>query len=146
MGAILLEKSGGVEFFSIQNIEKPSIKDNEVLISVKAISINPVDFKAKAIEDMLTGIIGEQRPAMLGWDISGTIVEIGNNVTKFEIGDNVFGMINFPGSGNAYAEFVNAPEDHLAKIPKNTSFEEAAATTLAAITALRAIKPRVKKT
>ena len=145
MKAIVLEKTGGVENFLIKDVKKPAAKENEVLISVKAIGVNPVDFKARANEDLLNSLTGEQRPAIIGWDISGTIVAIGNNVTKFKIGDNVFGMINFPGSGNAYAEFVAAPEDHLVKIPKNISFEEAAATTLAAVTALQALKPRVKK-
>jgi NADPH:quinone reductase-like Zn-dependent oxidoreductase len=145
MKAILLEKTGGVENFLIKDVKKPDTKENEVLISVKAIGINPVDYKARAIEDVLNSLTGEQRPAIIGWDVSGTIIAIGNNITKFKIGDNVFGMINFPGSGNAYAEFVAAPEDHLVKIPKNISFEEAAATTLAAVTALQALKPRVKK-
>ena len=145
MKAIVLEKTGGVENFLIKDVKKPAAKENEVLILVKAIGINPVDYKARAIEDLLNSLTGKQRPAIIGWDISGTIVAIGNNITKFKIGDNVFGMINFPGSGNAYAEFVAAPEDHLVKIPKNISFEEAAATTLAAVTALQALKPRVKK-
>mgnify|MGYP006087439193 FL=1 len=145
MKAILLEKTGGVENFLIKDVKKPATKENEVLISVKAIGVNPVDFKARANEDLLNSLTGEQRPAIIGWDVSGTIVAIGNNIIKFKIGDNVFGMINFPGSGNAYAEFVAAPEDHLVKIPKNISFEEAAATTLAAVTALQALKPRVKK-
>ena len=145
MKAIVLEKTGGVENFLIKDVKKPAAKENEVLILVKAIGINPVDYKARAIEDVLNSLTGEQRPAIIGWDVSGTIIAIGNNITKFKIGDNVFGMINFPGSGNAYAEFVAAPEDHLVKIPKNISFEEAAATTLAAVTALQALKPRVKK-
>ena len=145
MKAILLEKTGGVENLLIKDVKKPDTKEKEVLISVKAIGINPVDYKARAIEDVLNSLTGEQRPAIIGWDVSGTIIAIGNNITKFKIGDNVFGMINFPGSGNAYAEFVAAPEDHLVKIPKNISFEEAAATTLAAVTALQALKPRVKK-
>ena len=145
MKAIVLEKTGGVENFLIKDVKKPAAKENEVLILVKAIGINPVDYKARAIEDLLNSLTGEQRPAIIGWDVSGTIIAIGNNITKFKIGDNVFGMINFPGSGNAYAEFVAAPEDHLVKIPKNISFEEAAATTLAAVTALQALKPRVKK-
>lgn len=145
MKAIVLKQAGGVENFIIKDIEKPEIKENEVLISVKAISINPVDFKVRVLEDFLNSLNGAERPAIIGWDISGAIVAIGNNVTKFEIGDNVFGMINFPGSGKAYAEFVAAPEDQLAKIPKNISFNEAAAATLAALTALQALKPIVKK-
>lgn len=145
MKTILLEKAGGVENLLLREIDKPVIQENEVLVAVKAISINPVDYKARAIEEVLTRINGEQRPTIIGWDISGTVVATGNNVTKFEVGDTVFGMINFPGSGNAYAEFVAAPEDQLAKMPSNVSFEEAAATTLAALTALQVLKPRVKK-
>lgn len=145
MKAILLEKAGGVENLFIKDIEKPTTKENEVLISVKAISVNPVDFKVRSMEGVLTAINGEKRPAIIGWDISGTVVSIGKNVTKFKIGDNVFGMINFPGSGNAYAEFVTAPENQLAKMPENISFEEAAATTLAALTALQVLQPIIKK-
>lgn len=145
MKAILLEKAGGVENLLLREIDKPAIQENEVLVAVKAISINPVDYKVRAIGEVLTRVHGEQRPVIIGWDISGTVVATGNNVTKFEVDDNVFGMINFPGSGNAYAEFVASPEDYLAKMPSNISFEEAAATTLAALTALQVLKSRVKK-
>ncbi len=144
MKAIVIEKAGGVENLIITEIEKPVIKENEVLVEVKAISINPVDYKVRANEAVLTMIYGEQRPAILGWDIAGTVVATGNNVTAFATGDKVFGMVNFPGSGNAYAGFVAAPGDHLAKIPATVSFEEAAATTLAALTALQVLEPRVK--
>lgn len=75
---------------------------------------------------------------ILGWDISGIVVE--TNSSKFELNDEVFGMINFPGHGKGYAQFVAASENHLALKPKNISFEEAAATTLAALTALQAIQ------
>lgn len=145
MKAIVLEKAGGVENLLFKDIEKPIVKDNEVLVSVKAISVNPVDFKVRAIEKVLTRINGEGRPVIIGWDISGSVVAIGAQVTKFEIGDKVFGMINFPGSGNAYAEFVPAPEDQLAILPNEVSFEAASATTLAALTALQVLQPRVKK-
>lgn len=145
MKAILLEQTGGVENLTIAEIEKPKVKENEVLVEVKAIGVNPVDYKVRAIEPVLKMIYGEQQPAILGWDIAGTVVASGDNVEKFEVGDQVFGMVNFPGAGNAYAEFVAAPEDHLAKMPSNISFEEAAATTLAALTALQVLETRVKK-
>lgn len=145
MKAIVLKEAGRVENLQLREIDKPTIQENEVLVAVKAISINPVDYKVRAIEEVLTRINGEKRPVIIGWDISGTVVTTGNNVTKFKVDDSVFGMINFPGTGNAYAEFVAAPEDHLAKMPSNISFEEAAATTLAALTALQVLKPRVKK-
>ena len=145
MQAIILEKAGGVENLIIKDVDKPVAKENEVLVEVKAISVNPVDYKVRAYEEVLTMICGEERPAIIGWDIAGVVVALGDNATTFEIGDTVFGMVNFPGAGNAYAEFVAAPESHLANIPSTISYEEAAATTLAALTALQVLETRVKK-
>ena len=145
MKVIVLEKAGGIENLITTKIEKPIVNENEVLVEVKALSINPVDFKVRIAEEGLNMMYGEQRPVILGWDISGTVVSVGNNVAKFKVGDNVFGMVNFPGAGNAYAEYVAASEDHLALIPENTSFEKAAATTLAALTALQVLDTRIKK-
>ncbi len=145
MKAIILEKGGGVENLIMKDIDKPIAKENEVLVEVKAISVNPVDYKVRANEEVLTMICGEERPVILGWDIAGTVVSTGDKVTKFNTGDNVFGMVNFPGAGNAYAAFVASPESHLANMPSTISFEEAAATTLAALTALQVLETRVKK-
>lgn len=145
MKAVLLEKAGGVENLHLSDIEKPSIKKDEVLIEVKAISLNPADVKAKSSEEMLTWMFGSERPVILGWDIAGIVAEAGNNVTKFQKGDKVFGMINFPGVAKAYAEYVASPEDHLAKIPNGVSFEKAGATTLAALTALQMLQGNVNE-
>lgn len=145
MKAIVVGKAGNVDNLLMKEIEQPTIKENEVLVAVKGISINPVDFKVRSAEEGLSMMYGEQRPVILGWDISGTVVSVGNKVTKFKVGDNAFGMINFPGVGNAYAEFVASPEDQLAKMPENISFEDAAATTLAALTALQVLETRIKK-
>ncbi len=145
MKAIVLDLAGSVANFSIKDIDKPTPKANEVLIAIKALSINPVDYKVRANENVLNAIYGETRPAILGWDIAGTVVALGGDVSKFKIGDKVFGMVNFVGQGNTYAEYVSSPEDHLAIIPEGVSFEEAAATTLAALTALQVLKDRVKK-
>lgn len=145
MKAIVVEKSGGVQNLLIRNIEKPVLKENEVLLEIKALSINPVDYKVRAVEEILSAIYGEERPAIIGWDIAGVVVEKGIKVSSFEVGDKVFGMVNFPGAGKAYAEYVATPEDQLALIPENISIEEAAASTLAALTALQAMESRVKK-
>ena len=145
MKALVLENAGGVENLIAKEIEKPIAKGNEVLVEVKAISVNPVDYKVRTYEEALSMICGAERPVILGWDIAGVVVTLGDNVTKLEVGDTVFGMVKFPGVGNAYAEFVASPEDHLAKMPSNVSFEEAAATTLAALTALQVLETRVNK-
>ena len=144
MNAIVLENPGGVENLAMTNIEKPQPKENEVLVEVKALSVNPVDFKMRAIPEVIDALYGDKRPVILGWDIAGKVVAVGDQVTKFQVGDDVFGMVNFPGQGEAYAEFVASPEGHLAKMPANISYEEAAATTLAALTALQVLEAHVK--
>lgn len=145
MKAVLLKQAGGPENLYLADIEKPSIKNNEVLVAVKAISLNPADVKPKYNNEMLSMMYGKERPVVLGWDIAGTVTEVGIEVSDFKLGDKVFGMVNFPGVGNAYAKFVAAPEAHLAKMPDHTSFEEAAATTLAALTALQILSGKINK-
>ena len=144
MKAYVLHEAGGVENLILSEIEKPELGPDEVLVETKAISINPVDVKVRPVEEVLTMIIGEDRPVILGWDIAGIVAEVGSNVTGFEVGDKVFGMVNFPGHGKAYAEYVASPAHHLAKMPAQATFEEAAAATLAALTALQVLQPRVK--
>ena len=145
MKAIILEETGGVENLITKEIEQAVASENEVLVEVKAISINPVDYKVRTIDGLLDMIYGEQRPAILGWDIAGTVVATGDNVSRLKTGDRVFGMVNFPGAGKAYAEYVTAPEDQLAIVPADMSFEEASATTLAALTALQVLQNNIKK-
>lgn len=134
MKAIVLTEAGGTENLQIQELETPKPGASEVLIEVVAMSINPVDIKTRkggAFYERLKA----DGPAILGWDISGRVAAIGTNVTQFGIGDEVFGMINFPGSGKAYAQYVTAPEIHLTKKPASISHQQAVATTLAALTA-----------
>ncbi|REC59856.1 NADP-dependent oxidoreductase [Chryseobacterium pennae] len=138
MKAIVLEGFGGVEHLVEREIEKPSIKGDEVLVKVKAISINPVDVKVRSRKAPLAESLAQYNPLILGWDISGIIVETGSEVTSFQVGDEVFGMINFAGHGKAYAEYAAAPAEHLAIKPENVLHIEAAATTLAALTAWQA--------
>ncbi|MGE8555389.1 MAG: NADP-dependent oxidoreductase [Chryseobacterium jejuense] len=138
MKAIILEQFGGTEFLVEKEIEKPTIKNNEVLVKVKAISINPVDVKVRSRKAPLAESLAQYNPLILGWDISGAVVEAGNEVTSLKVGDEVFGMVNFAGHGKAYAEYVAAPAEHLAVKPKNITHIEAAASTLAALTAWQA--------
>lgn len=141
MKAIVLQQTGGVENLVIKDVPVPVIKDNEVLVRNKAIGINPVDNFVRANEGALQGILkptpGED--VILGWDISGEVVAVGKDVTDFSTGDEVFGMVNFSGHGKAYAEYVAAPASHLAGKPANTSHAQAAAATLAALTAWQAL-------
>jgi NADPH:quinone reductase-like Zn-dependent oxidoreductase len=135
MKAIILNDFGGVEQLQEAELPVPAIKDGGVLVKVKAISINPVDTKARAGK-ALADLLRNDKPIILGWDISGVVTE--STSPLFMEGDEVFGMINFPGHGKAYAEHVVAPAEHLALKPENITHEQAAAATLAALTAWQA--------
>ena len=119
MKAILLKKAGGPENLYIAEIEKPSIKENEVLVTTEAISLNPADVKSKYNNDILSMMYEKERPVILGWDLAGTVTKVGAKVSHLKVGDKVFGMVNFPEVGNTYAEFVAVPEAHLAVMPNN---------------------------
>jgi NADPH:quinone reductase-like Zn-dependent oxidoreductase len=137
MKAIVLKDFGGVENLKLTEIPIPEISENEVLVRTKAISINPVDIKTRQGE-ALANNLKDYNPIILGWDICGIIEKIGKNVTDLQIGQEVFGMVNFVGHGKAYAEYVAVPAEHLALKPDNISHSEAAASTLAALTAWQA--------
>jgi NADPH:quinone reductase-like Zn-dependent oxidoreductase len=134
MKAIILTEQGGVEKLLIRELEEPQPQPTEVVVKVHAISINPVDVKTRKGGALYASMKGSP-PVILGWDISGVITAVGSEVRNFKEGDAVFGMVNFPGHGKAYAAYVAAPADHFAIKPKNISHAEAAATTLAALTA-----------
>jgi len=139
MKVISLNEAGKVDNFQFVDLPKPIVKDDEVLVKVISLSVNPVDYKARANEGTMSWLFGADRPVVLGWDLSGTVEEIGSKVANFNIGDVVFGMANFPGKGNAYAEYVTVPFSHLTLKPKSISHQEAAAATLAALTAWQAL-------
>lgn len=145
MQAIILKDFGGVENLIIENMATPEITDNEVLIQVKAISINPVDAKVRSGKG-LAEQLKDYKPIILGWDVSGIVKETGKNVQRFKKDDEVFGVINFPGHGQAYAEYVAAPSWQVALKPANITHAEAAAANIAALTAWQAIKLAQVKT
>lgn len=143
MKAIILKEAGGTENLVVSEVPKPRPAAGEVLIKVKAIGINPVDIKTRkglAFFDKLKN----DAPVILGWDVAGEVIEVGDDVTLFEEGDEVFGMVNFPGHGKAYAEYVAAPAAHLAEIPELVPYIDAAAGTLAALTAWQVLIDEAK--
>jgi len=134
MRAFILNEAGGPEKLVARDLPVPEIKEGEVLVKVKAVSINPVDIKTRK-GLALYNKLKEDGDIILGWDIAGEVVKVGEGVTTLEEGDEVFGMVNFPGHGRAYAEYVAAPANHLAERPELITPQEAVAGTLAALTA-----------
>lgn len=120
MKAIQYDAFGGSEVISLVEISTPKIKnENEVLIQVKAASINPLDMKIRM------GYLQKMRPIDLpyipGLDAAGVVIAVGTNVTGFKAGDEVMAA----SMGGAYAEYVVVNENFVSLKPKNTSFEEA---------------------
>lgn len=134
MKAFVLKEGGGVENLVLQEVPQPVAEIGEVLIEVKAISINPVDVKTRKGLASYNSL-KEEEPVILGWDVSGIVAAVGAGENTFKVGDEVFGMINFPGHGQAYAEYVAAPAAHLAHKPASITHAQAAASTLALLTA-----------
>lgn len=134
MRAITLHQYGGPEVLTLEDLPVPTPSSREVLIRVHAVSINPVDFKRRR------GWANQALPVILGWDVSGVVTALGESVTDFKLGDAVFGMIRFPLEGRAYAEYVTAPVTDIALKPSGLNHREAAAMTLAPLTAHQAFE------
>ena len=105
-------------------VEIPTVKETNLLIKVKAVSINPLDWKIRNGEMKLMS--GSTFPRGIGIDFSGIVAEVGNAVTKYKKGDEVFGLLNIF-KGAALAEYVIADEKEITLKPKSISFEQAAA-------------------
>lgn len=143
MKAYVLKEAGSAESMVLEELPVPAPHKGEVLIKVKAISINPVDIKTRN-GAALYNTLKDQAPVIVGWDVAGLVEQIGDEVTTLKEGDEVFGMVNFPGHGKAYAEYVVASANHLAEIPELVPYEEAAASTLAALTAWQVLLDEAK--
>ena len=139
MKAVVLSGYGGPEKLDVVDLPMPAIKPEEVLVAVRSISINPADALVRENE-ALDWIFDGDSIKILGWDLSGVAVNVGSAVSAFKIGDEVFGCVHHPGHGRAYAEYVAAPAAHLALKPANVTHDEAAAATLAALTALQPLQ------
>jgi len=139
MQAIVYTKYGGPESLQIKEVEKPFPKDDEVLIKVHAVSINDWDLgllHGDFINRILNGLRKPKR-TILGSDIAGRIEAVGKNITKFKIGDEVYGDLS--GRWGGFAEYVCAHENALALKPAAMSFEEAASIPQAAMLAVQGL-------
>ncbi|MBI3972065.1 MAG: NAD(P)-dependent alcohol dehydrogenase [Chloroflexi bacterium] len=143
MKAIVQDKYGSPEaVLKLQDIEKPVVKDDEVLVRVRAASVNPADWHLMRGKPYIARLqIGLRRPkdTVPGCDVAGQVEGVGKNVTMFQPGDEVFGSPFMHGFG-AFAERVCVSEDLLAVKPANLSFDHAAAVPLAALTALQGLR------
>lgn len=141
MKAIVQTEYGSPDVLSLEEVDKPAVKDNGVLVRVHASSVNAADWHLMRGTPFIARLaFGLRKPKFktLGIDVAGRVEAVGQNVTQFRPGDDVFGDISECGFG-AFAEYVCVPQDALAIKPETISFEQAAAVPGAALTALQAL-------
>jgi NADPH:quinone reductase-like Zn-dependent oxidoreductase len=134
MRAVRQHSLGGPDVLQVAEVARPEPNPTEVLVRVQAAGVNPVDWKTRAGG----GFLGSP-PFTVGWDVAGVVEAVGGGVTRFAVGDRVFGMPRFPQEAAAYAEYVVSPSRQLARTPERLSDVEAAALPLAALTAWQAL-------
>ena len=138
MKALAINEFGGRDKLQLMELPVPEIRPGEILVKVKAAGVNPVDWKMR--EGYLKDLFPHEFPVILGWDAAGVVEKVGNGVTRFKKGDEIFAYCRKPiVHGGAYAEYIVLEEEHSAIKPKNISFEEAASIPLAALTAYQSL-------
>lgn len=139
MKAFTRKKYGGPEILQLEEVEKPSIKDDQLLVRVMANSANPADWhilRGKPFIARLSFGLFQPKNKLLGADFAGIVENTGTEVDQFKIGDRVFGENLDIG---AFAEYICAPANVCAIMPAGTDFPEMASTPIAGLTALQAL-------
>jgi len=142
MKAIVYDTYGPPDVLRCDEIEKPTPADDEVLVRVRAASVNPLDWHfMRGSPYALRMMAGWSKPKVkrLGVDVAGSVEAVGRNVTGFKAGDEVFGSCR-----GAFAEYVCTPESALVRKPGGVTFEQAAAVPVAAITVLQCLRDRAR--
>ena len=142
MKAIVRDRYGSPDVLTLEEIAKPAVKDGDVLVRVRAASLNADDLEylygKSAFTRMAVGF-GRPRIRGLGVDVAGLVEEVGKNVSSLRAGDEVFGNMTVYGLG-AYAEYVCAPARAFALKPRRLTFEEAATVPQSAVLALQGLR------
>jgi len=136
--AAVYDRYGPPDVIGIRDVEKPAPADDEVLVAIRAASVNTLDWRLmRGTPRFVRLMVGWRRPrnTRLGRDVAGRVESVGRNVTRFKPGDDVFGVC-----GGAFAEYACAREGKLAIKPAGVSFEQAAALPVAASTALQGLR------
>ncbi len=143
MKAIVYHKYGSPDVLNLEEVQKPTPKDDEVLVKVHAASVNAWDWDllrgTPFVNRVLSGLLKPKTIKILGCDIAGRVEGVGRNVKLFQPGDEVFGDIVGCGWGG-FAEYVCARENALALKPSGMTFDEAAAVPQAAVLALQGLR------
>lgn len=136
MKAVVTSGYGPVSVLSVEDVEKPQIGDEEILVRIRACSVNPIDWKIRSGQAKIMS--GLTPPKILGGDFSGTVDAVGNRVTDFRVGEEIWGHFS-AAKGGAYAEQIKVDSNNICLKPKNFDFIEAASVPLAGLTAYQSM-------
>lgn len=136
MRKVLYSRFGDEQILEVQEQPTPTITKNQLLIHVKAASINPLDWKIYGGQMKL--LSGSKLPKGVGIDFAGVVTQVGPGSTRFQVGDAVFGLLEVF-KGGALADYVVATEAEVARKPTNISFDQAAALPVAGLAALQLV-------
>ena len=134
--AVVINEYGGKEKLAEAKVSLPELGADQVLVKVAATSINPIDWKLR--EGYLKQMFPWSFPIILGWDVAGEIVEVGQKVKDYHVGDRIFARPETTRFGT-YADYTIVDSNLLAPVPESIAFTEAAAVPLAGLTALQAL-------
>ncbi|MFP8966721.1 NADP-dependent oxidoreductase [Pokkaliibacter sp. CJK22405] len=137
MKSIRIHAFGGTDVLQIDEVPTPLLEAGNVIVHTRAAGVNPIDWKTR--QGGGAAMASEGLPLVLGWEMSGVVDSASAEVSIFQPGDAVMGLLNFPSPGRCYAEEVSASAGHLIHKPDNLSFAEAAALPLAGLTAWQAL-------
>jgi NADPH:quinone reductase-like Zn-dependent oxidoreductase len=144
MKAIVYTEYGSPDVLQFKDVEKPTPKDNEVLVKIHAASANPADWHTMRATPFLARLVNgffKPKNPRLGADVAGRVEAVGQTVTQFQVGDDVFGCMSL-NEMSSFAEYICAKEDALVLKPAKMTFEQAAAVPLAAFTALQGLRDK----
>lgn len=136
MKAVQINDFGDRSVLALNDIAIPTPAENEVLIKVKSASVNPVDWKIR--EGYLQPMLNHPLPLTLGWDVSGEVAAIGENVSSLKVGDAVYSRPDIAKNGS-YAEYMTVAADEVALKPSSLTWQEAAGVPLASLTAWQSL-------
>ncbi|WP_458189993.1 NADP-dependent oxidoreductase [Haladaptatus sp. NG-WS-4] len=143
MHAVRYHEHGDEGVLRYETVSTPEPEAGEVLLRVEAAGVNPIDWKTRENvglgQNVRSANEDDPFPITAGWDVSGTVEAVGEDVSSWEEGEEVYGMLRFPTLSGTYAEYVTAPADDIAQKPSSLTHAEAAAVPMVSLTAWQAL-------